>query len=92
MFSHTYSPAGVRTEPKSVPDTQRDASGFLYSADEHCGAWRLTECCQAAVTYHDATLCCKCCWVEVDDAYAAPARFDGDPVVVTAPIVIRLPL
>jgi len=75
----------------SVPDSQRDAGGFLYMDDgDGSGAWRLTECCQASVTYHDTTLCCKCCWWEVDDAYAEPARFDGDPVTVTPPTVIDL--
>lgn len=75
---------------QAVPDDQRDASGFLYRVDEHMGAWRLTECCQASVTYHDATLCCKCCWREVDVAYDAPARFEGDPVTISEPIVMRL--
>ena len=27
---------------------------------------RVTACCAAAVTFHEATLCCKSCWHEVD--------------------------
>ena len=28
-----------------------------------------TECCDAEVTFHDTTLCCKSCWREVSLEY-----------------------
>lgn len=28
-----------------------------------------TECCDAEVTFHDTTLCCKSCWKEVSLDY-----------------------
>jgi hypothetical protein len=71
-------------------DLPRDAYGFPYRADED-GAFRVTECCGAAVTYHDATLCCKGCWEEVDTAYDSPAIFDGDQPHIAPPYVFRLP-
>ena len=74
-----------------VPEDRRDVAGFLYG-EESWGTWRLTECCHAAVTYSDSTLCCKCCWDEVDAAYDAPARLaESDPVTITQPVVYRLP-
>lgn len=42
------------------------------------------------VTYHDETLCCKCCWAEVDIAYDSPAIFDGDDIVISEPVRIDL--
>lgn len=60
-----------------VPDTQRDSEGYLYVMDDEWGARRLTECCHAAVTYHDTTLCCKCCWLEVGYQFVLDPTFDN---------------
>lgn len=67
----------------------RDNNGFPYYVSEF-GAWRVTECCGAAVTYYDTTLCCKGCYDEVDSAYESPAVLDGNEPVITAPTVFRL--
>lgn len=55
----------------------RDSSGFAYLVDEYVGPFRVTDCCGAAVTFHDTTLCCKGCWVEVDLAYLAAPTIAG---------------
>jgi len=36
-----------------------------------------TSCCDAAVTYHDATLCCKGCWREVWPVSIDPERAES---------------
>lgn len=81
------------------PEPPRDDFGFYYGTDSWTKAdgtpftmtFRLTECCQAAVTYHDEWLCCKCCWDEVDPAYDSPAVLNGAEPVVTEPIRYTLP-
>jgi hypothetical protein len=72
-------------------DLPRDAYGFPYRATERGHAFRVTECCGAAVTYHDTTLCCKGCWAEVDAAYDSPAIFEGDQPHVAPPFEFKLP-
>jgi hypothetical protein len=49
--------AGDRLAPVSKTTTQRQ------------GEKMYTECCDAEVTFHDTTLCCKSCWREVSLEY-----------------------
>jgi hypothetical protein len=50
--------AGDRLAPVSKTDNTTTKEKKMY-----------TECCDAEVTFHDTTLCCKSCWQEVSLEY-----------------------
>lgn len=52
--------------PPGVSEVMFDLDGNPYRVTDALGAWRVTECCHAFVTYCEGVLCCKGCYAEQD--------------------------